>query len=815
MFPIRVASNILVFGCIVLTAVICSILSVTSADDAISKTERNRDSSVDQCFNFTSEMMLKRTDDYLELLYNSINDALSKHFASQQANSEILLGEMLGASDEELSSWDYMWSKRSVVRNVYSAHRQRTGVAAAGMANKDTALLMLVEEGEDFDGGVLMHDALVISNGTSGFPPNTPVHYRTSWGSVEKYTGDFKVQDDYQMSPCVKWRDMPGVPMKPCFGDTDTIVAHDIQKYFGRFIPPGVENITFTPPVLLNPYIVVMALGTYYNSKGEYEGLTYVTTDIRQISQSIRRLNIPGKGRMYCLVKPGNWAGIDVDLHMTGTSHGNTDERNSTFATTLPAVESTDVIIRETATYIETNFADKYESLVDKEVIEIKIPAEEGGIPETFIVSVRTFDNGRQVNWYVVTALDREYILGDVDRMTNETKIEIGATSHEVSDDLAYGRLLLRVTITSVGVVMLLFGFFAITTVTKPIIVLKNEMASVAIMRLEDVDENRTLSNFTEVGEMQQSFLKMIANLKEYRNYIPQSALIESQSDDDRFSDIGTRSGITMSESSATSNSSNPAGDVANIKISYILKQRRVTIAVTNVINFSESNMTDHREYITKAFECCTSNGGIADGFSGDRFTMMFNGPRHCGTHSIQAVITCRSIIATSPYKVSAAVSTGSAKCGNMGCEGLKKFSVIGSLFSVAHALERVNRILDTKLVCCPIAERDISAEFYTRIEDQLWYPKFKKQTNLLIIFSILYEKKVAAEEWMYQLESCEAAHPTKVHNEIMELYFAELYDEALQRVSGKPELEDLKKKIEIAQRTKVNVIKTVSSELI
>ena len=814
MFPIKLASNLLVFGCIAVTAVICSTLAAISAEGAISKTEKNRDSSVDQCFDFTSGAMWNKTNDYLQLLYGNLNNVLSEHFATQQSITEILLTEMLAGSDEDLESWDYLWSKRSIVRNVYAAHR-KSGVAAIGVSNKDTALLMLFQSDEDFGGGILAHDALIMSNGSKYYPTGTPIENRTAWGTVEEFTGDF-VTSTPQYAPCVEWKHNPGVPMKPCYGDPKIRVAHAIQN-FGISIPRGIENIIFSVPVPLVPYIVVLGLGTYYNSKNEYMGVAYVASDIRQVSQALRGLNIPGKGRVYCLVKENNWLNIPVGLHMTAASHGKSGERaERTNVTTIPATEASDRIIRETANYIENQFIGKYESKVGKGTFEISIDTGDGH--EIFFVSVNSFNNGREVDWYVITALDKNYILGDVERTANTTRNVITTSSKQVSNDREHSRLVIILIITSTGSMLLLIAFFAISAVTSPILALKREMASVAIMRLEDVNENRPLSSLTEVGEMQISFIQMISNLKEYRNFIPQSVLVESQSEDgtEKYSDtITKRSALSNSRSSATSNTSNLGGDVSNIRISYVVKQRRVSIAITNVIGFSSeaNNINDHREYLTRSLDQCTSNGGIADGFSGDRFTMMFNGPRTCGNHSVQSVITCKAIISSAPFKISASTATGTAKCGNIGCEGLKKFSVIGCVFSVANALERVNRILNTNLVCCPIAERDIATEFHTRIEDQLWYPKYKR-SNSLIIYSVLGEKKVAAEEWMYQLES-EAKHPTKAYNEIMELYLAELYHEALERASGNSEFEDLVKKITKAKDSKINTIRFVSSELI
>ena len=809
MIPIQLASNLLVISCIVVIAVTCSVLSVTSADDAISKTEKNRDTSVKQCFSFGSDAILNRTNDYLNLLSRSLGNILTKHFAVHRQLNEVLLSNMLAGNDDELASWDYLWSKRSLVTNLYKAYH-KDGVTAIGYINYDSALLMVIQEGEDFDGGALAHDALISSQGIQYFPPGTPSANRTRWGTVERYTGNY-INTTAQYAPCVEWKHNPGVPMATCWGDPDTNGAYTL-RLLGRSVPPGVENIIFSPIIPLKPFIAIVAFGTYYNSRGEFMGVTYVASDIKQVSQFLQGLKIPGKGRIYCIAKEGNWLGFPVDLHMTGTSHGIAGIGTVELAKTLPATNASDPIIRETATYIEAVYPNKYRELVDNGTVEIDIPVGEDDKNETFFLSVNTFKNDYQINWYVTTTLDKNYILGDIEKERASTESNIKQDSKGVSDDLSKSRFILIITIVLISGLLLLVGFFAITAVVKPILILKKEMASIAVMRLEEVDEHRRLSKLTEVGEMQISFFQMISNLKEYRNYMPKSVLIETESDDVE-TDNHTALTFQSALSSATSKTSNTSTSVVpNFRA--VLKSRRVSLAVTNAIAFSESNISDHREYLTKALECCTANGGIPDSFSGDRFIIMFNGPRTCGNHAVQAVITCRSIIATSPYTISSSVATGTARCGNMGCEGLKRYSVIGSVFSVAMALERANRILKTNLVCCPLAQRDIANEFYTRIEDQLLYPKYKR-SDTLVVHSVISEKKVIAEEWMYQLESSEASHPTKLHNEIMKLYLAESYEEALEKISDNLDLGDLRLKIENARESKTNIIQTVMTQLL
>eukprot|EP01060_Flectonema_neradi_P032341 TRINITY_DN5120_c1_g1_i1.p1 TRINITY_DN5120_c1_g1~~TRINITY_DN5120_c1_g1_i1.p1 ORF type:complete len:817 (+),score=155.73 TRINITY_DN5120_c1_g1_i1:77-2527(+) len=816
MISIKWASNLLVFACVVITATVCSVLSISSSNDAISKTENNRDVSVNECFSYSSGVIKNRTEVYLEVLSQSVVDTIAKHFTTHHALTRMVLSEMLAGDDDQRDSWDFLWSKRSVFTNLYTSYYD-SGVAAVGVVNRNDALLYVLEDIYTIPLEV-RHDILMVNNGSEYDIPGIPTKKRLGWGTVQNLTGDFANPGEQYATadvPCNEWRYNPWKPMVPCYGKEGDPEGAYLVSVFGRLVQPGLDSLTFTPPISFGPYLGILCYGTYYNSKGEYVGLTYTALDVRIMDQFLQTLDIPGRGRVFTVVKENNWLRMPVDLHLTGVSHGYSGKGNATHSETLPAREASDLIIRETAVHIEDALPGKYNNLTDKGVYEADLATGEGGQNETFYILVHTFDNKRQIQWYVVTVLDREYVLGDVDVVTEQTRNGIAASSEAVSDDLKGSRIILIVVIGVVAVLLLAAGFAAITTVTKPILLLKSEMASIAVMRIEDVDEARGLSRLSEVAQMQQSFLKMIENLREYRNYMPQSVLVSSTDDDvdnDLLTDqLTTTIGSTDSDSRSRTLTYSAIGSPKDMAV----RQRKVTIAITNAVHFcTDAGLQHHREYISLALKQCTQNGGVPDFFSGDRFIMMFNGPKTCTGHAVQAANSCMGIIAHAPYVISAAVSSGQAKCGNMGCEGLKKFSVIGSVYAVTMTLERINRVLETKLLCCPSSQRDINRTFYTRLEDQLWYPKFKGD-RLMAIFSVIAEKQLSQEEWMYQLQGCEDSNPAKIHNEVMSFYCTKEYEAALAILGHDASYQRLKEKILKARETGINCIRNIATELI
>ena len=817
MISIKWSSNFLVFGCILISASICSILSITSSDDAISKTETNRDSSVDQCFSFSSKVITNRTSEYLNLLSGSVLSMIEKHFTTHKAVTQLIVSEMLAGDDQQKDSWEFLWNKRSAFMNLYNSFYD-SGVAGLGVINRNSAVLYIVEDVFTVLSSS-RHTILTVNNGSEYDVPGIPTKHRLAWGTAQNFTGGFANPEPQFYPNCKEWRDYPWIDMGPCYGKPSSVTSAYSVEIFQGIVLPGVDNVVFAPPIAIGPYIAIFCLGTYYNSRGEYTGITYSALDIRIVDRFLQSLNVPGMGRIFTVVKEGNWLGFPVDLHLTGVSKGASGRGNSTHAQTVAAIDADDDIIRNTALYIESTYPNKYSNISDKGVFEISIPVGVGGGNETFYVLVNTFDNNRQIQWYVVTVLDREYILGEVDKVTDETKVGISASSKTISDDLKTSRMALILTIGGTAIVLLIGGYLAITTVTKPINILKNEMASVAVMRLEDVNENRDLSMLSEVSQMQQSFIQMIQNLREYRNYMPQSILLSSTDDDEII--LVKEMKLSIRSDGSASKISFGCGSLSTSSIIFHSKDmgvrsRKLSIAITNAISFctETGSLQHHKEYIAQSLKQCTQHGGIPDSFNGDRFIMMFNGPKTCTDHAIQAAVTCKLISINAPYTISASVSSGTAKCGNMGCDGLKKYSVIGSVYAVAMTLERINRVLGTKLLCCPTAERDVNRSFYTRLEDQLWYPKYKGD-KAMCIYSIVSEKRVPDAEWMYQLQATEESNPAKIHNEIMRSYCAKEYEEALCIAGSDPSFEQLKEKIIKARDDGINCINFIATDFL
>eukprot|EP00760_Papus_ankaliazontas_P008607 PhM_4_TR13895/c0_g1_i7/m.5489 len=233
------------------------------------------------------------------------------------------------------------------------------------------------------------------------------------------------------------------------------------------------------------------------------------------------------------------------------------------------------------------------------------------------------------------------------------------------------------------------------------------------VQELEAVDMERPASALEEVGSMQVSFLRMCQNMKEYRNYLPASILaMMSQGgadDGDGAADVEGDSVVSFdasgrSQSSASKLSRSEVGrrSVRNSGDSYVTPpvvdgvfRRNITVLVVNVRGFNKmvevdasESLSMHTRLIQAIVRGVTKNRGTPDVFLGDRFLATWNTVTRMSTHRTNACHAIHYINTTelptvmvdnSKNKFDVALTFGvassEARCGNMGCDGMKKYT--------------------------------------------------------------------------------------------------------------------------------------------
>eukprot|EP00659_Diplonema_papillatum_P002165 gene2165-3318_t len=124
---------------------------------------------------------------------------------------------------------------------------------------------------------------------------------------------------------------------------------------------------------------------------------------------------------------------------------------------------------------------------------------------------------------YVVMCTPTVLVVGDVDAGIADLVALIAKSRADLDDDIQNEVLLITVISIIVAVVIFLVLTLSTLRAARPLRQLQKDMASVAEMKLDQVDMQ--LSYLREIRSMQVSFATMIKNLKEFKAYVPASVL--------------------------------------------------------------------------------------------------------------------------------------------------------------------------------------------------------------------------------------------------------------------------------------------------
>eukprot|EP00756_Hemistasia_phaeocysticola_P007020 Hpha_TRINITY_DN14091_c0_g1::TRINITY_DN14091_c0_g1_i1::g.44345::m.44345 len=356
---------------------------------------------------------------------------------------------------------------------------------------------------------------------------------------------------------------------------------------------------------------------------------------------------------------------------------------------------------------------------------------------------------------------------------------------------------LIMILITAVSVIILLvISVVFVRLIIAPLLVLEHEMAEVAVMHLESVDRNRAQSRLAEVSAMQRSFLQMIANLIEYRNYMPQSVLCGDEEEDEEEENQSGAASVPASRdqtdpgmpgiqtSAGEVDFDTPAQGRRNSKDTMAraeqrakasmedgLRRKQVSFAVVTLRGWHQECVGKADDWVSKVHTdtlaavllVFQSHKGVPDVFSGDRVLCSFNGVKACRQHKVHAAKAAlngshKAAEAAKDHNAqgltSASCVAGDVQCGNSGCAGMKRYTFFGSSVTWVWALERLNSSLGTTMLADSGIVCEVKGVLQVRVIDKVLFPKRWKDPHPVSEF--LGEMQVGEDEWMYQLEEGE-----------------------------------------------------------
>ena len=148
------------------------------------------------------------------------------------------------------------------------------------------------------------------------------------------------------------------------------------------------------------------------------------------------------------------------------------------------------------------------------------------------------------------------------------------------------------------------------------------------------------------------------------------------------------------------------------------------TVNVKDTLRLVSEDGTRFSELFTavllNALNATATRHGMVDVFVGDRVHCSFNASRKCANHATSALHAATVLRRTGGEHMSAAfnvgIATGKLLRGDMGCEVMRRFSMVGTLVRDVHLIERAGRVFGCGVLCNRICFSDAECEHDLRL---------------------------------------------------------------------------------------------------
>ena len=387
----------------------------------------------------------------------------------------------------------------------------------------------------------------------------------------------------------------------------------------------------------------------------------------------------------------------------------------------------------------------------------------------------------------------------------DDTLTQIHANIESNRDDNTTHTCILLSIVGSIVLIYLMIAVVFMRAILESIRSLMGDMMNVAVMDLEVVELDSKYSFLDEIAAMEATFRRMVRSLLVYRNYLPQSVLLSDESPEE---DILTTSGLALVRSfqgehiigsggPSSANTITPHSPTAAPAICGEMKKTTITVVAFNIKNWHNTVndrtagflVETHEETISKLFNSVATEKGICDNFSGDRLMATFNAYRRHLTHAVSAVhsaVNAREALRQLKLGLSFAVCSGEARIAHLGCNGLKKVTIVSSLLPWTVALERYNRRYALGGLADQLAVTTVHQHYELKCVAGILFPKHSVKT--LQVFEVEGRLHCAdAEAWMYQLETAEGFSENTLWNDAYEKLISECWEAAKETLSKLP----------------------------
>ena len=254
-------------------------------------------------------------------------------------------------------------------------------------------------------------------------------------------------------------------------------------------------------------------------------------------------------------------------------------------------------------------------------------------------------------------------------------------------------------------------------------------------------------------------------NLRVYKAYLPKTCLPFAEDEDS----CQQSEALSLTrESSDTANSSSVCSFVKpNDTVLRVLglASAEATLLTVNIKDTLRIVVEDHARFselftavLSHTLDATAARHGMVDVFVGDRIHCSFNVSRRCANHATSALHAATMLFRTSSNDLSAhfnvGIATGKLLRGDMGCEVMRRFSMVGALVRDVHLIERAGRVFGCDVLCNRICFSDAECEHDLRLVPCRVEVSADGEGDVVAELLVPEEPcaTVSSDEWMYMI---------------------------------------------------------------
>ena len=277
--------------------------------------------------------------------------------------------------------------------------------------------------------------------------------------------------------------------------------------------------------------------------------------------------------------------------------------------------------------------------------------------------------------------------------------------------------------------------------------------------------------------EMTAALRALEENLRKYKAYLPKTCLPFVEEEE-------VVEACTRAHSESTESHVSVCSAVKKVVVPRVIeanmiwiKSTLLTVNIKDALGLIEQDSGRFSQLFSSllisTLEATEARRGVVDIFIGDRIHCSFNASKRCANHATSALHTARSITLENSFPANIGVATGEVLRGDMGCDVMRRFSMVGPLVRDVHGMERAGRFFGCNVLCNRLCVSDAEYEHTLRlIPCKVEVDGCAHDAVAELVTDGLGEEKERKtdDEWMYQIGK---KKDWDDYNEVVQKYFS------------------------------------------